>query len=76
MKLSKNFYTESKWADYRFERGNNDFYVAWIMGQEVLSVEYIPTNWPALTVIVQSVSKFKKTLKRLKEIGYTKSEKW
>jgi len=74
MKLEKNFYTESKSADWRFER-ENDFYVAWIMGNEVLSIEYIRENWPALTVVTTPVKDFRgKTVKRLKEIGYKESE--
>ena len=76
MLLEKNFYTESKWADHRLERGDNDFFLAWIKGKEVLSVEYIPANYPALTVIVSPLGKLKGTLKRLREIGYKKSEKW
>ena len=63
------FYQESKWADIKAHRGD-DFHYAWVVGDnQLLTVEYIPMNWPCLTVSVgsETVEQMKATLR---EIGF------
>lgn len=63
------FYLESKHADIKAHR-EDDFHYAWVVGDnQLLIVEYIPLNWPCLTVSVgsETVEKMKATLR---EIGF------
>jgi len=63
------FYLEDKHADIRASRGE-DFHYSWVVGEnQLLTVEYIPGNWPALTASVgnESVEKMAATLR---EIGF------
>ncbi len=49
MKMQNFEYLESKRADFCYTR-NNDWLLGFIFGNEVLSIEYIPANWPAVTI--------------------------
>jgi len=63
------FYLESKHADIQASRGD-DVHYSWVVGDgQLLTVEYIPDNWPCLTVSIakQTVAKMKATLQ---EIGF------
>jgi len=58
---------EDKHADIRARRGE-DFTYAWEVGKkQLLCVEYIPANWPALTVWVstKTVEEMKQTLREI-----------
>lgn len=62
-------YLESKHADIKAFR-DRDFHYSWVVGKnQLLTVEYIPTNWPCLNVSIGSktVKQMKATLK---EIGF------
>ena len=63
------FYLEGKHANIRAFRGE-DFHYSWKVGDnQLLTVEYIPANWPALTC-----STGDKTVEQMKailtEIGF------
>lgn len=62
------FFLESKHADIQASRGE-DFHYSWEVGGGLLTAEYIPANWPCLTVSVgnETVEKMKATLI---EIGF------
>ena len=67
-------YLESKHADIEAFR-ERDFHYSWVVGNnQLLTVEYIPENWPCLTESVGS-----KTVKQMKailqEIGFEISQK-
>jgi len=60
-------YLESKHADIKAFR-ERDFHYSWVVGKDqLLGVEYIPENWPCLTVSIGSktVEQMKATLKEL-----------
>jgi hypothetical protein len=62
-------YLESKHADIQAHRGE-DFHYSWKVGKnQLLTVEYIPSDWPPLTCSIghESVDDMKKTLR---EIGF------
>jgi len=52
-------YLESKTADYCYIRGD-DWHLGFILGDEVLSIEYIPANWPAVTIIKKPAEEYRK----------------
>ena len=57
------FYLESKHADIKAFR-ERDFHYSWVVGEnQLLTVEYIPENWPCLTVSIGN-----KTVKAMKSI--------
>ena len=63
------FYLESKHADIKAYR-ERDFHYSWVVGdKQLLTVEYIPDNWPDLTCGVgnETVEQMKVTLT---EIGF------
>uniref|UniRef100_A0A6M3KJP6 Uncharacterized protein n=1 Tax=viral metagenome TaxID=1070528 RepID=A0A6M3KJP6_9ZZZZ len=63
------FYLESKHADIKASRGE-DFHYSWAVGWgQLLTVEYIPANWPSVTVSIatKSPAAMKETLR---EIGF------
>jgi len=67
------FYLESKHADIQATRGE-DFHYSWVIGDsQLLTVEYIPANWPCLTVSVatETADHMRATLA---EIGFEISE--
>ncbi len=65
-------YLESKNADYCYKR-DNDWHLGFILGNEVLSIEFIPANWPAVTIIKKPAKKYRKEIiKTLNEIGFKK----
>ena len=65
-------YLEDKHADIKATRGDNDFYYAWRCNDKVVSVEYTPMNWPAVTVLIadKKAFDFKEQVTTLKEMGY------
>jgi len=66
------FYLESKHADIQAFRGE-DFHYSWKVGGGLLTVEYIPANWPCLTVSVGDVT-VEKMKATLDEIGFELSD--
>lgn len=64
-----NQFLESKHADIKATR-DDDFHYAWQIGEnQLLSVEYIPNNWPCLTVCIDN-STVEGMTKTLAEIGF------
>lgn len=58
---------ESKHADIKAHRGE-DFHYSWKVGEnQLLTVEYIPQNWPQLTVSIgeYKVEGMKNTLRNI-----------
>ena len=68
---TRDTFLESKHADIKATR-DDDFYYAWRCNEKVVSVEYTPMNWPAVTVLIanKEAFDFKEQVTTLKEIGY------
>ena len=75
---------EDKHADIKARRGDDDFFYAWCgefhmsiydKSKKYVSVEYIPSNWPALLVVIGTDTlDVEEQKKKLEGIGYEVEE--
>lgn len=73
-------FIESKRADVHLKRFERDWSLWWFDTPEkgkCLWIEYIPVNWPALSVIIEDLRQAKKTIaKAKKELGFEVDNRW
>jgi len=66
------FFLESKHADVKAKRNDEDFSYIWRLGDGwCLQVEYLPSNYPPLCVYCYPEDELDETIETLKEIGFT-----